>query len=249
MRNSLVWTLKNWKVFPGCSIKRNRRCDMKYREVLAAMSLITLMAAGLPALAEEHAPPGTGAPYVLAFDERPGSGGPPPQGKREEAMKKVETLKKWRLIEELNLDEKTADRFLPMLSSIDRERRELMKERREAMRRLREALNSPTPGEREIKQGLKRAESVSRKLQELHEKELNAAREHLTYEQQARYLIFNQEFEREMRRIISRARGRRPGGQGREGGPMYEGQGREGGAEFGGPEGGSPPFAPGGRRY
>ncbi len=221
---------------------------MKYGKIFMAAALFTLTVAGVPALAEEHAPPGTGAPYVLAFDERPGSWGPPPQGKREEAMKKVETLKKWRLIEELNLDEKTADSFLPMLSSIDRERRELMKERMEALRRLREALNSPAPGERRIKEGIDMAESVSRKLQELSEKEIKAAREHLTYEQQARFLIFNQEFAREMRRIISRARGRRPGGQGREGGPMYGGQGREGEPMYGGPEGGRPPFPPGGRR-
>lgn len=233
---------------------------MKYRKIFMAAALFAITAAGMPALAGEHAPAGAGAPYVLAFDERPGSGGPPPQGKREEAMKKVETLKKWRLIEELNLDEKTADRFLPLLSSIERERRELMKERMEAVRGLREALNSPTPDERKIKQGLERVESAIRKLQKLQEKEINAAREHLTYEQQARYLIFNQDFEREMRRIISQVRGRRPGGQGREGGPMfggegreggpmYGGQGREGGAGFGGQEGGRPPFPSGGRRY
>jgi Spy/CpxP family protein refolding chaperone len=201
---------------------------MKHTKIIAAMALFALVATGMPASAQErdmYGPSGMDDSYVLAFKD-----GPPSEERREEAMKKVQTLKKWRLIEELNLDEATADKFLPLVSSIDRERRELMKERRENMRGLKEILGSQTPDERKIKQRLDGAEGTFRKMQELRDREIKAAREHLTYEQQARFLIFNKEFEREMRRMIKRSRGGRKGG--------FD---RPGGERFGGPEEGMPP--------
>lgn len=203
---------------------------MLSNKILITALLCAFMAGGAPAFAEERGSPRPGGPGFSG--EGPDISGQEPEGRREEIMKKVETLRKWRLIEELDMDEETAAKFLPALSSLEEKRRELDRENRETMRELRFSLDARNPDEKRLKDGLEKLEKNHQELMELRNREIQAAKDFLTVEQQARYLIFQREFQREVREIIMRARGRAPGAfGGRRGqnppGGRSEGQGRE----------------------
>jgi Spy/CpxP family protein refolding chaperone len=149
------------------------------------------------------------------------AGGPPSDEQREEVRKKMEVVRMSRLTEELKLDEKTAARFIPIITALNQKRRALMKENRHAMQELRTELNATQPDEVRMRTAIGRIEKNQREIASLREKELQAARENLSVAQQARYMLFNQEFVREMRGMMEGARGSGPGKGG-----MGAGQGR-----------------------
>ena len=65
---------------------------------------------------------------------------------------------------------------------------------------------------------LEKLEKNRQEMQGLKDQELKGLKDILTIEQQARFLIFQHEFQREMRDMISGARGKGPGGPARRGG-------------------------------
>jgi len=154
--------------------------------------------------------------------QRRSAGGPPSEEQREEVRKKMEVVRMSRLTEELKLDEKTAAKFIPVITSLDQKRRDLMNDSRHAMQELRSELNAPQPDEGRMKAAINRIEKNQREIASLREKELQATRENLSVAQQARYFLFNQEFMREMRGMVEGARG---GGPGRSHGPGMGGHG------------------------
>ncbi len=201
------------------------------RYIVIVMTVLALATAGVPALAQQRQM--QGPPDETDVDPGPGRGGPPSEEKREELRKKVEAIRIWRLTEVLKLDEKTAAKFFPVLSSLTQRRNELMRENMEAERELRLYLDAGKPDEKKIKAALATLEKNHHEMVKLNEKEIEATKDYLTVEQQARYLIFQHEFEREIREKIAGARGQ---GMGMRGGP---GQGRGGMGSGSGP--GRPP--------
>ena len=142
-----------------------------------------------------------------------GRGGPDAM-KREEVRKKVETVKMWRLTEELKLDEKTGAKLASFLSALDEKRRGLIHERMDTMKDLRTLVKTGKPDEKKLKADLDKLEKTHREMVELEGKEINGVKDILSVEQQARYVIFQQEFRRELRGMIAGARGN---GQGQRG--------------------------------
>jgi Spy/CpxP family protein refolding chaperone len=186
---------------------------------------IALAMTGMPAFAQRQMP---GPPFDDGqgnegeFSPGQGRGGPPSKERREEIRKKIEAIRIWRLTEELKLDEKTAAKFFPLLSSLAQRRNELMRENMEAERELRLYLEAGKPDEKKIKAALDRLENIHRETAKLAEKEIDITKAHLTVEQQARYYLFQQDFQREMREMISGARGGM-GPQGARGGQGQRG--------------------------
>jgi Spy/CpxP family protein refolding chaperone len=176
--------------------------------IIRTMALAAVLAAlSLPAFAQQG-------------PQRGPAGGPPSDEQREEVRKKMEVVKMSRLTEELKLDEKTAARFIPVITALNQKRRELMNENRHAMQELRTELSAPQPDEGRMKAAISRIEKNQREIASLREKELQAARDNLSAAQQARYILFNQEFTREMRGMMEGARHTGRGGMGTGLGPM-----------------------------
>ncbi len=164
--------------------------------------IVSLTLVSLPALAQR------------SFRDAPR--GPYTQEQRDEIRKKIEAIRIWRMTEELKLDADTSAKLASLLSPIEQKRREIIRERIETMRNLREILKAEKPEEAKIKPLLNRLENNHRALQELKNAESKGIKEILTIEQQARFLIFQREFEREMRETIAQARGGRHRGDGPE---------------------------------
>jgi len=141
--------------------------------------------------------------------------GPPSKEQREKVRKRIETMKMWKLTKALDLDEKTASRLFPMLNDYDKKREEIEKGIRKDISSLKDALQ--VNDESRIKELLEVLEQKHNTLKGLRDEERDRLREVLTIEQQARYLIFKMEFRRDMRRMISEAKGRRHKRGGKEG--------------------------------
>jgi hypothetical protein len=175
---------------------------------------------GMPAFAQRRPsgpPPDDRQRGEGSFAPDQGQGNPQSEERREEVRKKIEAIRIWRLTEELKLDVNTSVRLSSLLSSLDQKRREFLREQMETTRALRQALRSKKPDEAVIKPLLDKLDSNQRAMQALRDNEIKGLKEFLTAEQQARYLLFQQEFQREMREMIAGARGSGPEGMGRDG--------------------------------
>ena len=153
----------------------------------------------------------------------PQSGGPgagrPSEQQREEVRKKVEAVRLARLTETLQLDEKTAAKFIPVVTAIEQKRRTLLKENQETTRELKIMLHANPPDEAKLKIAVNAIEKNRREIFTLRDKEFSAAKDSLTVTQMARYILFNQEFMHEMRGMVEGARGSGPVKGGKGAGP------------------------------
>jgi Spy/CpxP family protein refolding chaperone len=138
---------------------------------------------------------------------RPGRGEPMSEEKRAEITNPTETVRIWRLTEALKLDANTSAKLSSLLSSLEQQRREIQREQMRTLNMLKQSLKSPNIEESRIKSDLDKLEKNYRAMQELKNKEMSSLKNLLTIEQQARYIIFQQEFIREMRGMIHGARG------------------------------------------
>jgi hypothetical protein len=138
---------------------------------------------------------------------QPGRGGQLSEEKREEVRKKIDAVRIWRLTEALKLDANTSAKLSSHLSSLDQQRREIQREQTGTINILRFALKLPKPNESLLKTNLDKFEKNHHAMQELTNSEMNGLKNILTIEQQARYVVFQHEFMREMRGMIGGARG------------------------------------------
>jgi Spy/CpxP family protein refolding chaperone len=189
---------------------------MMMRAYIISIALtVAAIGAVAPAAFAQQAPPPGQYDDLVGPENQPGRGNALSEEKREEIRKKIETVRIWRLTEQLKLDTTASAKLASLMSSVDQQRRSIIQEQMMGMRELRITLKSQKPDEGQIKSLLDKMESNQRAQQELREREWKGLRDILTVEQQARFLLFQQEFRREMQRMISNARG---GNRGR--GPM-----------------------------
>ena len=179
------------------------------------MIAAVLTLAGTVAFAQQ-APRGGSYQDEMGLDAQPGQWNPPSKEKREEVRKKVEAIRIYRLTGALKLDENASVQLASLLGAIDLQRRELMDQNMDAMKDLRSSLKSPHPSESKLKPILERLEKNHREMSELKDRELKGLKDILTVEQRARYFIFQRDFTREIRGLITNARGN---GQSMRGGP------------------------------
>jgi len=142
----------------------------------------------------------------------------PSEEQREAVRKKMDAVKIARMTETLMLNDKTAATFIPVITALEQKRRDLYKVNREIVQEIRSLLQASPPDEGKLKAAISRIEKNRREIAALRDKELDAARSHLTIVQAARYIIFNHEFQKEMRGMMDGTRGghagKNPGGRG-----------------------------------
>ena len=132
---------------------------------------------------------------------------PPTKEQMEKVRTRIETLRMWKLTKALDLDEKKSAQLFPLLNKYDKKRAETESAMRDNMRDLRESLKERR--EVQIKNALDRLELNHKSMQNIREAEREELKGILSIEQQARFIIFQQEFDREIRKIIEETRERR----------------------------------------
>jgi len=139
---------------------------------------------------------------------------PPTKEQKEKVRQRIETLRMWKLAKDLDLDEKRSAQLFPLLNRYDKRRAEMEYAMQGNIKELRESLREKREGQ--LRDILDRLEQNHKGMQNLRDTEWEELKKILTIEQQAKYVIFLQEFDREMRRIIAQARGRRQEGLGKD---------------------------------
>lgn len=154
------------------------------------------------------------------IDDPATSPGDVPSAKKwEDVRKKMEAVRMWRLTEALKLDEKTSSKLAALLGSIDQQRVALMRKKAGIINDLRLFLHAEKRDQKKIRDAVDTIGKIQDEMLELRKKETKGIRDLLTVEQQAQYLVFQNEFQREMRGMIAGARGQGRGpGKGTRGG-------------------------------
>jgi hypothetical protein len=132
---------------------------------------------------------------------------PPTKEQMEKVRKRIETLRMWRLTQALDLDEKTSAQIFPLLNKFERNRAEIEHALRDGMRELRGSLKERREGL--LKNILDKLEQNHKAMQMINDEERAELKRILTIEQQAKFVLFQHEFNREIRKIIAEARERR----------------------------------------
>lgn len=217
----------------------------------SAVALLAILLAS-PALGQMPEPPGgprPDPPVMKELDRLTETERGPAQG--EEGARRFEEKRRERLMDFLQLDEATRTKLNQRLGQLDQKGEELRRQRQETVQALREQARglrkdprrSPRNGSRlgsedapsagapgdaaGLKQALDRVYAVEEAMAGLRRERLQAVRELLTLEQQAKFFFFTMKFRKDMRDRLQREHEGREGGsqEGRrrpEGGPERE---------------------------
>lgn len=133
-----------------------------------------------------------------------------PPEEREGVHQKIETLMKWRMLDEVDITEEEGAKLFPALRRIEGRRRELREQSGRLMDELRATLRGVHPDEEALRRTLAGLEESQRGLESLAQEETRTVGGILPLEKQARYLLFRERFERDVRDIVHDIRERRP---------------------------------------
>ena len=125
---------------------------------------------------------------------------------REEIPRLVEIIRIWKLVDELGLNEKQMTEFLPIFKELNDMRRKHYKDRRDAVKKMSELLEADTPDSqlKSATDDFRNAEvNYYRKYKELQDA-LNA---NLTVKQRVKYIVFEDKYRDDLRRLIRTLRG------------------------------------------
>ncbi len=132
--------------------------------------------------------------------------------KRDDARERIKTIKKWKLVEALNLSEEQTTKVFPRLNDLENQRDAFQDQRRDKMQSLEVLLKDRKTTDDKLLAKIKEIEEFE--AQQL-QKELqlrDKVKEALTVEQQAKWVLFEAKFEDHLRKLVRDFKG--PGGPG-----------------------------------
>lgn len=174
-----------------------------------------IMGFGLPCFSQPHREGRPGGPDSPAFrGEVPpahleGDEPPPSREKRQKIRKQIELIRMWRLTEELHLTEETGAKLFPILRTYDEKRITLQKERQNIMDQLRKALQDEATPDEAIEATMETLDNNASAVSDLLRQQREELKGILSPRQQAKFILFQRDFHREIRKIIAEARERR----------------------------------------
>jgi Spy/CpxP family protein refolding chaperone len=139
---------------------------------------------------------------VLAQERSPTRG----HERRDEAFRMVDAYVIANIQESLDLDDDQYARIIPLVSKLQKTRRDFLLERGQALRRMRRLLSSGTATEREVEEALKAYNALDAEGPKRIRAQLSALDAALTPLQQAKYRVFELEVEQRMRELMRRSR-------------------------------------------
>jgi len=175
--------------------------------------VLFILGFGLPCFSQ---PPGEGSPRGSDSPVFGGDETPQPFEKKEKIRKRIELIRMWKLTEALDLTEETGAKLFPILHKYDEKRIELGKERRNVMNQLRKTLQDEATPDEEIEAAMDNVEKNAIAASDLIRQQREELKGILSPRQQAKYILFQREFQREIRKLIAEAKHSRRGAKGEE---------------------------------
>lgn len=136
-----------------------------------------------------------------------------PRGK---AWERIHMIKMFKLTEALKLDREGAARFFAVDNKYKEGKRRLRHDLHEDIQRLRSLIRDMNPPERELRELLSRMKNRRKELDDLIQKQTEEEMNLLKLDQQARYVLFQIDFHREMQDLIREIREGKPPRSGHE---------------------------------
>lgn len=122
--------------------------------------------------------------------------------KKAKAMERIQTLKKMKLIEHLDLDEAAAEKFFIKYNRLESELQAKMKEMDQVVHKLDIELKADNPNQAEVNKLTENLLKLQNELHELNMKKFREVKPLLTDAQYAKYLVFEKKFFDELRSRI-----------------------------------------------
>jgi Spy/CpxP family protein refolding chaperone len=134
---------------------------------------------------------------------------PPPPEKREQLRRDIENMRVWKMTRYLELSTEQSTKFFPIFNDFQKEREKLEEERGEMMRRLAEFVESEDKHEAEIRKLMSGLVKNRQKMVDLVDGFRREAGRVLSLKQQAKLVLFEEHFNREIRGMIEDIRMRK----------------------------------------
>ena len=136
---------------------------------------------------------------VLSLPEA-GWSQPPSEGRP--SLDRIQFLKMWGLVDQLEIDVDQAAVLFPLLSQHHRKMEELRVQRKKAARDLRQILGRESPEDSELLAAMERVVDLDRRLRMADDEFKKGLEGHLTIRQRARLVLFSDHFRRDLREIV-----------------------------------------------
>ena len=141
--------------------------------------------------------------------------GPPPEGEDYAAlMEKIATVRLWKLVDALDIDDETALKLNRYLRSQDEHRAEIMREHNDLHRRVKAFIDSGTDDDTLAAALIEEGMVLEQRSRDLDVETIRGLDGILSPSQQLRYVLANREFEREISEIVRQHRGEKRRGHG-----------------------------------
>ncbi len=128
----------------------------------------------------------------------------------EKTQERIHMIKMLKLTEALKLDREGAARFFALDNQYEENKRRLHRDFHEDIQRLRNLMRDMNPPERELRDLMFRLQNRKKELDDLSRKQMEEEMNLLRPEQQARYILFQIDFRREIENLIREVREERP---------------------------------------
>ncbi|HUI28603.1 MAG TPA: hypothetical protein VLX91_00195 [Candidatus Acidoferrales bacterium] len=129
--------------------------------------------------------------------------GPPPEGPpmNREVGRQLEQIKIWQMTKDMDLPMGKAEKFFPLYNNYDSQLRNIAMERRGAVRAL-DSLLKENAEDPELKKQVQQILNLDAQLAEEHAKFMQSLEGVLSPIEVAKYIVFEQKFEREIRERV-----------------------------------------------
>ena len=184
-------------------MKGNKGLSSMVFTLVAVLFILSFSLPCFPQPPREGRPRGSDSP-VFGGDESH-----QPIERRENIRKRIELIRMWKLTKELDLTEETGAKLFPILHKYDEKRVKLEKERRNIMNQLRKALENEATSDEEVEAAMDDLEKNALAASDLIRQQREEFKGVLSPRQQAKFILFQRRFHREIRKIIAEARERR----------------------------------------
>jgi Spy/CpxP family protein refolding chaperone len=129
-------------------------------------------------------------------------------------MEKIATVRLWKLVDALDLDDETALKLNRYLRTQDDQRAEVMREHHDLHRRVKAFIDAGTDDDAQAAALIEEGIAIEQRSQDLEFETVRGLDDVLTPSQQLRFILANREFEREIAEIVRQHRGGKRGGHG-----------------------------------
>lgn len=124
----------------------------------------------------------------------------------EKIRERIQMIKMWKLTDTLKLDREEAARFFAINRQFEETKKKINSDLQEEVQRLRILMRNLSPPERELRETVSRIKNKQKEQKEIRLKQMEEEMQALKLEQQARYVLFQIDFRRDMEMLIREIR-------------------------------------------